>query len=92
MAPRRVARHDDPPEIERIVACQPPEVIDPIGDVVKGARPAAPLVSQPPIFQRPRRDAPGSQIGAEVAHVLMAVFGQPAAAMDDDDDGDGHAR
>jgi hypothetical protein len=59
------------------------QVIEATGHIEVGSRPATTILSKPPVFNIPRRNSSGSQIGAEMAHVVKTMPRPPAATVND---------
>jgi hypothetical protein len=88
----RVADRDHARQIQLMVALERPQEIRGLGDVLKRARPSAPVVSQASILDVPGGNTRFRQCRGKGAHVVhrdgagvqISQLRDPAATMDDD--------
>src|SRR3982750_946325 len=77
---------NDAVEIQRVFPGELAEIIGPVRDVPKRARPAAALIADATILETPDREAAVGKRLLDRAGVRDIVLGQPAPAMDEHDD------
>jgi hypothetical protein len=90
-----VAQGNDASEIKMMLSGDSSEVIGGVADVLEAAGPAATLVAEAAVLDVPGGDAAGGEIGSDGAKEIecdraiieVTEFGEPAAAVHDDDDG-----
>jgi len=90
-----VADSDDAAEVELALRGNLTQMIGPGRNVLEGAGPTAAVVAEAPIFEIPGGEPVGGEIGGDRTYeiqsdgpvVEFSEFGDPAAAMNNDDDG-----
>jgi hypothetical protein len=90
-----VADSDDSAKVELVLRSDLTQMIGAGRNVLEGAGPTAAVVADAPIFEIPGGEAVSGEIGGNGAHEIQSdgaviefsEFGNPAAAVNNDDDG-----
>jgi hypothetical protein len=80
-----MADREHPTEVKRHTGGEKGQMVDPGGDILQGAWPAAARLAHPPVLEVPDRVATLSQVGSERTHQLERVPRPPEAAVEQHD-------
>ena len=83
MPARGVPHRDDPIKVEPVRLGDNAQVVGAAADVRKGARPAAAVVTDPTVLERPRCDATARQSRCQLCAMCNVELRLPATAVDE---------